>query len=316
MIVEVDALTKIFGRGKYPRVTAVDDVFFRIEPSQIVGLLGANGAGKTTTIKCMCGLVRPTSGRVLVGGTVVADHLRVVAARVAAVLEGNRNVMWRLSARENVDFFAGLQGISRRSIAAYRDELLERFGLTDKARTPARLLSRGMQQKLALVCALAHRAPVLLLDEPTLGLDVEISHELRGYIRSLADEGHTILLSSHDMSVVEDVCDRVAVLVDGRLVANDTVPKLLSLFRAQAYRFVVRGNLSSDLRTDISNRFPVMTTASLDGTTTIDVEFADDRGLSDLLGLLGRDGATVVSIDREEPDLEKVFLHLIQRERA
>ena len=316
MIVEVDRLTKIFPHRRTPSVTAVDDVTFRIGDNQIVGLLGANGAGKTTTIKCMCGLVRPTSGRVTVGGTDVVEDPRGVASRVAAVLEGNRNILWRLNVRENIEFFAGLQGISRSAGRPLRDELVERFGLTDKMKTPARMLSRGQQQKLALACALAHQAPVLLLDEPTLGLDVEISHELRTYIRQLAAEGHTILLSSHDMSVVEDVCDRVVVLVDGRLVADDTVPNLLGLFRAQAYRFVVDGALGTDLDASLRGRFPLMRAVHADGRTTIELEFADERGLPDLLRLLAQDGATVVSIDREDPDLEKVFLNLIQRSRS
>jgi len=264
----------------------------------------------------MCGIVRPTSGRVTVGGTDVTERPREAAHKVAAVLEGNRNILWRLNVRENIEFFAGLQGISRSAGAKHHDELIERFGLTDKAKTPARMLSRGMQQKLALACALAHRAPVLLLDEPTLGLDVEISHELRTYIRELAAEGHTILLSSHDMSVVEDVCDRVVVLVDGRLVANDTVPNLLGLFRAQAYRFVVDGALGADLETSLRNRFPLMRVEQGDGRTTIELEFADADGLPDLLRLFAQDGAVVLSIDREEPDLEKVFLHLIERSRA
>jgi ABC-2 type transport system ATP-binding protein len=264
----------------------------------------------------MCGLVRPTSGAVRIDGVSVADHPRNAASKAAVVLEGNRNIYWRLSARDNVDYFAGLQGIPRRKGAAYRDELLERFGLTEKAKTPARLLSRGMQQKLALVCALAHRAPLLLLDEPTLGLDVEISHELRSYIRALASEGHAILLSSHDMSVVEDICDRVVVLVDGRLVANDTVPNLLGLFKAQAYRFVVSGTFEPDVVASLTERFPLLRTTTEDQATAIEVEFADESGLSELLGVLNQNGTRVISIDREDPDLEKVFLHLIKRERA
>jgi ABC-2 type transport system ATP-binding protein len=315
--VEVARLTKVFGGRRRPAVTAVDDASFTIDDNRIVGLLGANGAGKTTTIKCMCGLVRPSSGHVSVNGIDVATNLRQTSAQVAAVLEGNRNIQWRLTTRDNVDFFAGLAGIPKRQGAAFRDELLERFGLTEKARTPVRMLSRGMQQKLALVCALAHRAPVLLLDEPTLGLDVEISHELRAYIRTLADEGHTILLSSHDMSVVEDICDRVVVLVNGRVVADDTVPNLLALFRAQAYRFTVSGELGAELLAQLERRFPLLRTqAETDGYTTIDVEFADDDGLNVLLSLLSSNGTSVVSIDREDPDLEQVFLKLIKEART
>ena len=297
-------------------MTAVDEASFRVATGEIVGLLGANGAGKTTTIKCMCGLVRPTSGEVRIGDVVVAQHPRKAAKYVAAVLEGNRNLYWRLTAAENIDLFAGLQGISRRDGAVLRAELLERFGLTEKASTPARMLSRGMQQKLSLACALARRTPVLLLDEPTLGLDVEISRELRSYIKDLAAEAHAILLSSHDMKVVQEICHRVVVLVDGRVVADDTVPNLLALLRAQAYRFVIRGALSWEQRASLEARFPLLRLKSGDGQTTIDIEFADERGIFDLVSALDNDGTVVESIDREEPDLEKVFLHLIKGARA
>lgn len=316
MNVEVDDLTKIFYSRRRGPTTAVEKASFRFGKGEIVGLLGANGAGKTTTIKCICGLVRPTSGAVTIDGVSVADRPRAAAKRTAAVLEGNRNLYWRLTARENVDLFAGLQGISRRTGVRFRNALLERFGLTEKATTPARMLSRGMQQKLSLACALARRTPVLLLDEPTLGLDVETSRELRWYIRELAQEQHTILLSSHDMKVVQDVCDRVVVLVDGRLVADDTVRNLLELFSAQAYHFVIKGALDDGRREVIEARFPLSKFQSIDGQTTIDVEFADERGIFDLVRALDDGGTVIESIDREEPDLEQVFLRLVQGARA
>jgi ABC-2 type transport system ATP-binding protein len=314
--VEVQHLTKVFPSRRRGPTTAVDDASFTIDDGQIVGILGANGAGKTTTIKCMCGLVRPTSGDVAIGGTQVAFHPRAAAKRVAAVLEGNRNLYWRLTARENVDLFAGLQGIPRHTGKALRDDLLERFGLSDKATTPARMMSRGMQQKLSLACALARRTPVLLLDEPTLGLDVEISQELRTYVRELARDAHTILLSSHDMKVVQDVCDRVVVLVDGRVVADDTVPNLLRLFSAQAYTFVVQSRLDGAQLEALRSRFPLLKLNENDGRTTISVEFADDRGIFDLVRALDVNGTVVESVDREEPDLEQVFLHLIKDARS
>ena len=313
--VDVDALTKVFPSRRRGPVTAVDSATFGFDRGETIGLLGANGAGKTTTIKCMCGLVRPTSGRVTIDGSSAADHPRTAGAKVAAVLEGNRNLYWRLTARENIDLFAGIQGISRRAGRAQRDELLERFGLTDKARTPARMMSRGMQQKLSLACALARRTPVLLLDEPTLGLDVEISHEIRSYIRELARDGHAILLSSHDMKVVQETCDRVVVLVDGRIVANDTVGNLLQLFSAQAYRFVVRGQLTWEQRAALEARFPLLRLRSDDGVTRIDVEFADGRGIADLVRTLDDGAIEIESVDREEPDLEQVFLQLIKGAR-
>jgi ABC-2 type transport system ATP-binding protein len=117
------------------------------------------------------------------------------------------------------------------------------------------------------------------------------------------------------MKVVQDICDRVVVLVDGRVVANDTVPNLLALFRAQAYRFVITGSVPSDQRIAIETRFPLSRFTSEDGRTSIDVEFADERGFFDLVRVLDRDGTVVESVEREEPDLEQVFLRLIQKVR-
>jgi ABC-2 type transport system ATP-binding protein len=315
-IVQVENLTKLYKSRRRPPVTAVETVSFEIQSNEVVGLLGANGAGKTTTLKCMCGLIRPTEGLVKVDGIHVADKPRKAAAKVAAVLEGNRNLDWRLSARENVSFFAGLQGISRTAGAKYRDELLERFGLSEKATTPARMLSRGMQQKLSLVCALARRAPVLLLDEPTLGLDIEISYELRSYLRDLAKEEHTIVLSSHDMSVVQDLCDRVIVLVDGRVVADDRVANLLELFRAQAYNFVISGQLTTSQRGALDARFPLLDISADGDGTRIELEFADDRGFYDLVRILESEGTAISSVNQKEPNLEQVFLQLIRGARA
>jgi ABC-2 type transport system ATP-binding protein len=314
-VLEVDGVTKIFTSKRRGPTTAVDNATFDVKHGEVVGLVGANGAGKTTTIKCMAGLVIPTKGDVVLDGVSVTRSPRRAAKNVAVVLEGNRNLYWRMNCNENIEFFAGLQGIKRKDGERLRDELLERFGLGDKARTPARMLSRGMQQKLALACALARKTPILLLDEPTLGLDVETSHELRGFIRELARDGHTILLSSHDMDVVQAVADRVVVIVGGRVVANDTVPQLLALFRAQAYHFTVT-TLTDGQRAALTERFPLVACSQGESGVVVQVEFADDRGLYDLIAILESGGSAVLSIDRQEPDLEQVFLKLVEGARA
>jgi ABC-2 type transport system ATP-binding protein len=207
-------------------VQAIDGVSFAVAPGEIVGLLGANGAGKTTTIKCVCGLVTPTSGAIAVNGVDGVRARRAAAHHFTAVLEGNRTVYWRLSVRENLEYFAALRGLRPRAVRA-----VTRFGLDAKAETPALQLSRGMQQKLALACAVLPQTPLLMLDEPTLGLDVETSHELRTYLRDLAvRDGRAIVLSSHDMHVVKDICDRVVIINEGRVVADETIDEFYRLF--------------------------------------------------------------------------------------
>ncbi|MDW8141809.1 MAG: ABC transporter ATP-binding protein, partial [Candidatus Bipolaricaulota bacterium] len=182
-VLQVKNLTKFYRSRRRGETVAVDNVSFSVSKNEVVGLLGPNGAGKTTTIKSICTILRPTSGEIWVDGADAIRNPRAALERVTAVLEGNRNVYWRLTVRDNLEFFAGLQGQSLRSVRSYIDELIEMFNLKEKVHEQARALSRGMQQKLAVACALVKRTPILLLDEPTLGLDVETSYELRWILK-------------------------------------------------------------------------------------------------------------------------------------
>lgn len=310
-VLEVDGLTKVYRSFRKPDFTAVDDVSLRVGPHEIVGLLGANGAGKTTTIKCICNLVRPTAGRVVVNGIDTRTGSSRVYAHLAAVLEGNRNIYWRLTARENLEFFAALQGISRREAKGDVVRLLARFGLEAKTDTPARMLSRGMQQKLALACSLIKGTELLILDEPTLGLDVRMSHELRATLREMGVRGgRSILLSSHDMQVVQSVCDRVIIVHQGRIVADEPVPRLLERFRSQAYRLVVEGVLADEPRARLATHFGPHRLRAEPDSTALDVEVGDPARLYDLIDLLRQGGATLRSVDRRDPALEEVFLSI------
>jgi ABC-2 type transport system ATP-binding protein len=311
-VVRVDNLTKVY-RTRRERVVAVDHVSFEVQAGEVLGLLGPNGAGKTTTIKSLCTLIRPTSGTVEVGDVDVLRHPTRALKRIAAVLEGNRNIYWRLSPRENMEFFAGLQGIPTRVVRPHIEELLERFHLGPKADTSARKLSRGMQQKLAVACALIKRTDILLLDEPTLGLDVETSHELRDALKAMArDQQRTILLSTHDMNVVQDVCNRVVVIHEGKVATNDTVPNLLQMFRARAYRFVLETRLDDHVCDALEQRFEMLQLHHSDHRTEIEVELLESTTLYSLMDILKESGAVIESIDRRDPNLEEIFLSIVR----
>ena len=309
--IAVENLVKDYPTRKGP-VRALSGVSFRIKAGEIVGLLGANGAGKTTIIKILCGLVRPTSGKAEVFG--IPSHRPEVARHVAALLEGSRNVYWRLSVEENLRFFAGLQGIPPREAKRQARELIQFFGLHEKRNTTANLLSQGMKQKLALACALVKGTPVLLLDEPTLGLDVEASHELRALIRELAvSQRKTVLLSSHDMGVVEDTCARVIILSRGRVVADDLVSNLLALFRTRAYRVSLRNGLPEEALRRFSSRFSSL--RWLPEERTLQVELAPGQNFYELVDHLREIGAEIEGLSRSEPDLEEVFLRILRKEK-
>jgi len=311
-LLELTGVHKAFPRrrGEGP-VQAVDDISFRVEPGEIVGLLGPNGAGKTTTIKMTCGLIRPDSGVVRVCGHDVARHRHRALGHLSAVLEGNRNLYWRLTARENLEYFAGNRGRSRRSVRAEVDTLLERFRLADKADELVSNLSRGMQQKLAIAVAMMAGTRAVLLDEPTLGLDVETGHEVRALIQEVAAEGRTVVLSSHDMPVVQHLCRRAIVIDRGKVVTDDQVANLLRLFASRAYLVRLAEPLPADRRARLEREFAI---ADGDDVLSFAVELERGEDLYRLTRALEETGAVVEAIERTTVDFEHVFRQLVRRE--
>jgi ABC-2 type transport system ATP-binding protein len=311
-ILVVRELSKTYRSRTQGEVRALSDVSLRVGPGEIVGLLGANGAGKTTTIKAVCGLVRPTSGSIEIDGIDVVHRRRAAARKLAAVLEGNRTIYWRLTVRENLEYFAALRGLRAKAVRAQIDELITRFRLDDKTDVPAMKLSRGMQQKLALACTVLPGTPLLLLDEPTLGLDLEISYELRGYLRGLAHEGRGILLSSHDMQVVRDVCDRVVIIHSGRVVADDAIPNLVALFKARAVRVCLEAPLTDEAVAELSSSFAAVRVIEGD-EPCLEVSLRDSAEFYRLIDELRAAGAAVATCESVQPDLEEVFLSFVSR---
>lgn len=312
-ILRVEGLRKVFHSRRRVEVVAVDKLGFSVATGEVVGLLGPNGAGKTTTIKCLCTLIHPTEGRIEVDGIDAVARPRQAVAKMAAVLEGNRNIYWRLNPVENLEFYAGLYGISARSVRSEITELLEGFRLEDKASSESRTLSRGMQQKLAVACAFIRRTPILLLDEPTLGLDVETSHELRVSLREMArTHGKTILLSSHDMDVVQSICDRVIIINQGRVVTDDRIDNLLELFRVRAYRFTLAGLLDQQAEIELKVAFPHADVVRDTHHSMVDVELSDASQFYDLVEVLKTSRAVIDSIDRQDPNLEEIFLRIVK----
>ncbi|MEZ3117038.1 ATP-binding cassette domain-containing protein [Halobaculum sp. MBLA0147] len=301
-LLSVDGLTKRYETDD-GSVTAVDDVSFAVESGSVVGLLGPNGAGKTTTIKCCLGLVEPTAGRIRIGGVDPTRASRATYRHAGAVLEGARNVYWRLTVRENLRFFTGLQGLHPDDRRERHEGLLETLGLSTKADTVANTLSRGMQQKLSIACTLARDTPLVFLDEPTLGLDVSAARDLCAELSRLAaEEDRAVVVSSHDMDVVRRLCDRVVVFDGGRVVVDRPVDSLLRLFRRQAYRIRLA---SAGTAESALSAFETEWSAD-----TVEVTVEEPDAVYDLVAALERAGATIESMESIEPDLETVFLEL------
>ncbi len=213
--IETTGLTKNYGAA-----VAVDNLDLRVAQGQVFGFLGPNGAGKSTTIRLLLALQRPTRGRaVLLGRDAAAG--RVDVHRRIGYLPGDLNLFPRLTGRQHIDWFLRARGTADGSFAR---QLADRLQVT--ADRPVRELSKGNRQKIGLVLAFMHRPELLVLDEPASGLDPLVQHEFGNLLRETADEGRTVFLSSHELDEVQRVCDRVAVIKDGRLVAEDSVDGL------------------------------------------------------------------------------------------
>ena len=227
-------LRKSYRRGKQI-VSAVRGVSLNIAPGEVLAFLGPNGAGKTTTIKMMAGLIKPDAGMVRIAGS--DPHRNPEALqKMGAVLEGNRNVYWRLTPEENLEYFGVLKGLTAKQARQRGAILLERFGLETKRKAQVQNLSRGMQQKLAIAVALVHQPQLLLLDEPTLGLDVEATENVKVLVREIASVGCAILLTTHQLNIAELLSDRVAIIQKGEIVAESTTRDLIRQFSGNSYK--------------------------------------------------------------------------------
>jgi len=308
--IETIGLQKTYGRGE-KALAAVKPATLTVPWGQVIGLLGPNGAGKTTIIKMISGLITPTSGTIRVGGYDVARQRPQAVRQIGAVLEGSRNVYWPLSAWENLMYFGQLKGLRAAEIKPRAERLLTELGLWQRRHETVGSFSRGMQQKVAVSAALITDPPIILLDEPTIGLDVEAARTFKDWIKHLGrDEGKTILLTTHQLEGAQELSDRVAVIKDGEIIADLPTAELLARHA--------------------ENRFEIRVTGSVDGTvlppgarvepdgdqTRMLLPDTDDRDVFSVLERLRLSGAGLVSVSQARPSLEEVFIRLIHADRA
>lgn len=308
-VVSVQNLTKTYGAGE-EAVRAVDGISFEINAGTVVGLLGPNGAGKTTTIKSLLGTIVPDDGSVEVFGKDVHADPQQAYKHVGVMFEGSRDAYWRLTVRENLEFFTRLNGIRASNRRSRHDTLLERFELKEKADVPVRKLSRGMKQKVSLASTLSRDVDLVFLDEPTLGLDIETSLTLREELRTLVKEQNmTVLLSSHDMDVVEDLCDRVIIMSQGEILADDSVSNLLKVLQNDAYRVRLDEPVVKDVKEKLNQEFDVTDSDQYAGVCELTVGLSEGD-IHDLSNVLRDLDCSVRSLEAVTPDLEDVFLEI------
>lgn len=229
-------------------VRALDGFSTRLFPGEILGLLGKNGAGKSTAVRALTGLLTPDRGSVNIG----TGGARRQAPTIGVTLEGARNLYWRLTPKENIEYFGALRGLSSRRAREAARRLLAQFELEGKADHPVQKLSRGMQQRVAIAAAMVHSPQILVLDEPTLGVDFEGTMILKRAILALRDEGRGIVLCTHQIDVAEELCDRIVIVKDGKVVAQAVTEELVRHFAADAYEIQVEGTLSEAQIVDLN----------------------------------------------------------------
>ncbi len=295
--IRIEGVIKRFGD-----LQALAGVDLAVAQGEFFGLLGPNGAGKTTLISALAGLVRPDAGHLSVLGHDVAADYRA-ARRQLGVVPQELVFDPFFSVRETLRIQSGYFGI--RDNDAWIDEILENLDLAEKADTNMRQLSGGMKRRVLVAQALVHRPPVIVLDEPTAGVDVELRQALWGFVRRLNRDGHTIVLTTHYLEEAESLCGRIAMLKQGRIVALDTTANLLRRFSGHTLRLRLAPGavLPEALRTRLSGAAGEEQALSLDSCDEIEV----------LLAGLREAGCRLDDIEIGKPDLEEVFVRVMNK---
>jgi len=306
--IEIESLSKTYYKRNKPTTKAVDNLSLSVPAGQVFGFLGANGAGKTSTIKMICGLVIPTKGRICVNGFDVAREHSMAMRQIGAVLEGTRNVYWRLTAWQNLMYFGRLKGCKGKELKNRAEQLLHELDLWERRNESIRTFSRGMQQKVAIACALISDPSIILLDEPTLGLDIQASRTVKEWIAKLSrEQGKTVVLTTHQLDMAQALCDRVAIIRKGQLLTDQPLTELLHLFRQEYYQIKVKGHLDSHE----SSWFDDLNICAENGHTILSGAMANQDVLHGHLTKVRDLSLPLLSVSRIEPNLEDVFTQMV-----
>jgi ABC-2 type transport system ATP-binding protein len=295
--------------------TAVNGVDLQIERGEIFGLLGPNGAGKSTTIRMLCTLLEPTSGTAKVNGFDIVKQANEVRRSLGTVLAGERSIYWKLTGRENLEYFAALYHIPPAVAKQRVEELIERMELKERANELVEKYSTGMRQRIAISKALLARPPIILLDEPTLGLDPQAARRVRELIAELKQEGHTILLTTHYMEEADQLSDRIGIIDTGKVIALDTPEKLKRRIDQQE---IIRLELTG-WHEDLAEKLKSI--SGIEHLTThqqgeadlweVNLHAQNSRtALPRIVEHISGNGTRLVNMNVVKPSLEDVFIHL------
>ena len=291
-------------------VEALKGVSLTIEQGEVFGLLGPNGAGKTTLIKCLTTLLLPTDGRAWINGFELTKQDDAIRSTVGCMLMGERGLYWKLTGRENLVFFAALYHLPPAKRTRRANSIIERLNLDEIADRPVETYSSGQKMKLAFAKALINDAPLLILDEPTNTLDLPSARELRAIVRELNQQGKTVIYTTHIMAEAETLCNRVAIIDRGEVIAQGTVTDLKESI-GQETIIRLEGVIPTQASTAVANLTGITRTAitSVNGHSQLTVVTPNQTAvLPELIQTLSGHGAVLQKITPEDVTLEDVFI--------
>ncbi|WP_088809497.1 MULTISPECIES: ABC transporter ATP-binding protein [Listeria] len=306
-IVEINEVTK-----KFDKTIAVDRLTLSIEKGQIFGLLGPNGAGKSTAISILCGLIKKTSGNITIFGEQQGQDGLRIKSKIGLVPQ-EISLYNELSALENVKFFAGLYGLRGAELDKAANEALSFVGLTDKAKGRPEAFSGGMKRRLNIACAIAHRPELIIMDEPTVGIDPQSRNYILRSIKKLNENGATIIYTSHYMEEVEEICDYIAIIDHGKVIAEGTEEQLISLVTDVKEMEIIVDQDASVTTKDIEGVSGVQA-VTWNGTNSLHITSSSEvNTLNSILAILLQHKIDILEINQETLNLETVFLNLTGR---
>ncbi len=307
VVLEVKSLRKEFGD-----LVAVDGISFEIQEGEIFGFLGPNGAGKTTSISMICGLLTPSAGEIHVEGVSILKNPREVKRRLGVVPQ-EVAIYEELSARENLSFWGGIFGMRGKLLRSRVDELLEQVGLEERAKEPTKNYSGGMKRRLNLALGLVHDPKLILLDEPTVGIDPQARRKILDVVRNIVSSGRTVLYTTHYLEEAEELCDRLAIIDHGKILSQGTVADLKTQL-GEGSLLTVQGNFPAAKLSEAVTKVEGLLPIEIDDNRAMLLVARDGPGVSHSLEGLFAHGLTFDDITIKEPNLEDLFLKLTGRE--
>ncbi|RCX22766.1 ABC-2 type transport system ATP-binding protein [Fontibacillus phaseoli] len=305
-VLDIRGLSKKFGD-----FIAVDNMSLTVGEGEIFGFLGSNGAGKSTTINLVASLLRPSSGEINILDKNIAKHSRFAKMNLGIVPQ-DLAIYEDMTAFENVKFFAGLYGLRGEELKERTEEALKFVGLEDKAKSFPKNFSGGMKRRLNIACAIAHRPKLIIMDEPTVGIDPQSRIYILASVRKLNEMGCTIIYTSHYMEEVEEICSRIAIIDHGKIIADGTKEQLIATITDLKDIRIELKRGEPDLALSLKNIPGVRDVSVEDNMLRISSDMAVDN-LSQILKVLIDSGADIRSVEEQEPNLETVFLTLTGR---